>query len=308
MKVTGARRVTLVAGTVFALAILAPSSTSAATAHLPNCGVFGYGLSEAPVEFSSGCTGGSLNLSGLAWSGWGAPQATATGTVSLRHCENTCSDATYESFPATLTATNLQRCASSVGPTNVYLHLVYTVQFTPGNVLGEPAGPKNYSFDDPECRTPLYLVGIQGKARIGAFEEDWSSDAWQFETYFQPPSSSKPGRYSTCTKKWPALGMTVDFWAFGDVTDACGDGLFGRALLTSKIWRTGKGVGPGSSARKARRRSIGRCGAKYSCQGTTGYVMSVHRSECAGGSYPTVIARTKGRRVSSLIVNTTFCE
>jgi hypothetical protein len=103
--------------------------------------------------------------------------------------------------------------------------------------------------------------------------------------------------------------MKVDFWIFGSMTeDPCDGGLFGRAQLTSSIWHTSNGISPGNRAKKARKKAVARCGTGLRYCGSKGYILSTHKSECAGGRVPSVIARVRHGRVSSLIVNTSGCE
>lgn len=158
-----------------------------------------------------------------------------------------------------------------------------------------------------------YLVGLWGRAQIGQFEESWQGDdPARLDAAFGPANSSDTTNDGYgCTKRWDGLGMKVDLWTFGSMTeDPCEAGLFGRAQLTSPLFHTSTGISPGDSARKARRKSVAKCNdhKPYRYCGSKGYILSTHRSECAGGRVPSVVARVRGTHVSSLIVFTTGCE
>lgn len=50
---------------------------------------------------------GSGYVKSLAWSGWGNPQATATGTLEVDNCTPNCAQGTYTGYPATVTLAGL---------------------------------------------------------------------------------------------------------------------------------------------------------------------------------------------------------
>ena len=56
------------------------------------------------IEVSGDGTGAVTNL---VWSDWGAPHATATGTIRLNNCEPTCAQGKFTSYPATVTLAGL---------------------------------------------------------------------------------------------------------------------------------------------------------------------------------------------------------
>jgi hypothetical protein len=51
---------------------------------------------------------GSGYVKDLAWSNWGAPQATATGVMELNNCQPNCAQGTYTGYPATVTLAGLK--------------------------------------------------------------------------------------------------------------------------------------------------------------------------------------------------------
>ncbi|MBJ7458378.1 MAG: hypothetical protein JHD02_04240 [Thermoleophilaceae bacterium] len=163
----------------------------------------------------------------------------------------------------------------------------------------------------PAASADDYLVGLWGAAQFAGFVESWQGDdPANLDANF---GSSDSTQYTNdgygCQKRWNELGMKVDLNTYGTDVDACEQGLFGRAQLTSSIWHTSNGIRPGSSAKKARKKSVARCSNKplHYC-GAKGYILSTHRSDCAAGRVPSVIARVRGSRVTSLIVFTTSCE
>jgi hypothetical protein len=50
---------------------------------------------------------GSGYVTNLVWSDWGAPHATATGTMRLNDCTPSCAEGKYTSYPATVTLAGL---------------------------------------------------------------------------------------------------------------------------------------------------------------------------------------------------------
>jgi hypothetical protein len=56
------------------------------------------------IEVSGDGTGAVTNL---VWSDWGAPHATATGTIRLNNCEPNCAQGKFTSYPATVTLAGL---------------------------------------------------------------------------------------------------------------------------------------------------------------------------------------------------------
>lgn len=158
-----------------------------------------------------------------------------------------------------------------------------------------------------------HIVGLWGDARIGNFTETWQGDDPEhLDSAFGPSTSHTYTLQGFgCKKTWSPIGMKVEFWIFGGAVhpDACTDGLFGRAQLTSSIWHTHNGISPGVKASKAKKVAVAKCGdaPRHHC-GASGYILSVHRADCAGGNVPSVVARVHNGKVSSLIVNTTGCE
>ena len=63
-------------------------------------------MAERPRQIEA--TGdGSQVVTGLSWTGWGGPQATATGTLQVNDCQPNCASGKFTGYPATVTVTGL---------------------------------------------------------------------------------------------------------------------------------------------------------------------------------------------------------
>lgn len=293
------------------LASLAAVPAAAAPADdvlAPDCGNLGYGGSVAPTGWSSGCVGASVNLRDLTWTGWGGAEATATGSIAYNDCEPSCADGFVALYPAALRLDRIRRCASSLGFRRFYTRATEVATFPPGNAHGLPAGPADPFAFTVACPRPGYLVGLGRRhARLGPFVDDGLYDAGRIESLFGRPASVGRASGYLCRKRWPRLGMTAEFVVVGtDEADPCDAGLFNRAVLTDRRWHTPDGVRPGGPARRAARHGERRC-TRATC-GVEGFGFALHRSECALGRYPAVIAETAHGRVRRLVVHKRWCE
>lgn len=292
-----------------ALVLAFAATPKAATGEvlLPDCGRVFYGGKAAPVEWSSGCLGGSVNLDQLSWQGWGGPAATATGIVHYNDCSPSCAGGSIFDYPAELRAEQIKQCASPLGPQSYYTQFTTIVTYPPENEVGQPPGPSEpFTFSSP-CPTPGYLVKTRSKAAtFGAFVESGEYDGDSLEAYFGPPSKRKRGSYLTCVKHWRSIGLTVTLGSIEPDDDPCYSGRFIRAILKGARWHTPSGVRPGEPARKAAAESVRPCSIRL-CR-TNGYILSQHFSDCGGGRFPSVIADTGGGRVRRLLVLSHFCE
>jgi hypothetical protein len=61
-----------------------------------------------PVTLTLACGDGTIALSGLTWSNWGQPTATAKGTYSLVICVPSCATGTEVHYAATVTVSGLR--------------------------------------------------------------------------------------------------------------------------------------------------------------------------------------------------------
>lgn len=292
-----------------AVAVAGPASSSAAdrTPLLPDCGNVFYGGKISPVAWSSGCLGGSVNLDRLSWQGWGAATAVATGVIRYNTCEPSCASGGIYDYPAELRVDGIARCASPLGPRPYYTRFVVTVDFPEDNVADRPPGRLAILTYEARCPTPGYLVATRGRAaRFGAFAENGPYDGDSLERSFGPPSRRDRDRYG-CVKRWRKLGLRVQLALYGGEGNACSEGIFISAVMTGRRWHTRSGVRPGSRASRAARSRTRRCTPR-ACRGMRGFVFGLHRSGCALGRYPNVIAETKAGRVKRLLVYSHSCE
>jgi hypothetical protein len=51
---------------------------------------------------------GARYADSLSWTGWGQPQATATGTLHVNDCTPSCASGTFSTYPATVTLAGLK--------------------------------------------------------------------------------------------------------------------------------------------------------------------------------------------------------
>jgi hypothetical protein len=97
---------------------------------------------------------------------------------------------------------------------------------------------------------------------------------------------------------------------YAQTHDPCNPGYFLQAHLVGSSWHTTRGLRIGSPSSLARRQSV--CGrGKLHCQTSgypRGYILGVHRIDCARGLFPNVIAVIRHSRVVSLWVYSHGCE
>jgi hypothetical protein len=141
---------------------------------------------------------------------------------------------------------------------------------------------------------------------FGPFSEYPSSDVPALRRAFGAPDGADRRRGGECILRWRSRGITVSASTYGQPIRPCRRGYFIRARLTNRRWHTSKGVHPGSTRAAARRAALRKC-TPSKCR-EHGYVLGVHRSDCAQGLFPGVIAEVRGKRVASLIVYTHGCE
>jgi hypothetical protein len=148
-----------------------------------------------------------------------------------------------------------------------------------------------------------YSIGLDGKVR----NRDLTSRQMPaLRAVFGTPSSIREQSPSQCTVKWKTLGVRVTLAAFGTTKSVCKNGEFWEARFTRTSWHTSYRIHPGAPASRAKRHALRTC-TRATC-GFTGYVLSTHLSDCAGGPVPTVSAEVSRGRVSALRVATRGCE
>jgi hypothetical protein len=148
-----------------------------------------------------------------------------------------------------------------------------------------------------------FSIGLDGKIR----DHDLTSKRMPaLRAVFGTPSSIRERSRSQCTVKWKSLGVRVTLAAFGTTRSVCRNGEFWEARFTRASWHTRYRIHPGAPASRARQHALRNC-TRVTC-GFTGYVLSTHLSDCAGGPVPTVSSEVSRGRVSALRVATRGCE
>jgi hypothetical protein len=289
----------------FAVAVVllaAPAAHAAQPPRLPDCGSAIYGGKVEPVEWSSGCLGGSVNLGELSWSGWGSPEAVATGVNHQNTCDPDCARGEIHDYPVELRVRRIKRCASRLGAVPYYTRFTIVTTYPEGNPDGQPPGPSEPFGFGSGCPTPGYAVPLHSKvARFGAFREIGEGDGNWIESLFGKPGALQRRGRTFCAKRWPRLGLRAEFAVFGtQARSPCYLGIFRRATLTSPRWHTSNGVRPGAPAAVARRAAVGRVRG--------GFVLSTHRNDCAAAPAASVVAFVGGGRVRRLVVFSHSCE
>jgi hypothetical protein len=162
--------------------------------------------------------------------------------------------------------------------------------------------------DDARYRVP---VTAATPATIGPFVESGHAgdSGVGLRAAFGAPSSAVR-RSSQCVLRWSGIRLWVELTNYGQARNPCTHGYFQRARLLGTLWHTPRGLRVGSTAATARSQAV--CGpGKLRCRQTgyaAGYVLGVHRIDCAAGLFPNVIAAVARGRVSALWVYTHGCE
>jgi hypothetical protein len=148
-----------------------------------------------------------------------------------------------------------------------------------------------------------YSIGLDGKVR----DRDLTSRHLPaLRAIFGTPTPVHERSPSQCTVRWKRLGVRVTLAAFGTTRSVCRNGEFWEARFTRTSWHTRYRIHPGAPAGRAKRHALRNC-TRATC-GFTGYVLSTHLSDCAGGRVPTVSAEVSRGRVTALRVATRACE
>ena len=135
-----------VAFTVSVAAIVAVGAGAATSAPptIPDC----FAQVSEPGEMVLACADGNLTLKDLAWMGWGAPTATATGTARANDCDPYCAAGTFRDYPVSVSASGLQTCPSG---RRQYTRLEWSTQAKPPPGQANPAGDERFP-----CSWPLH--------------------------------------------------------------------------------------------------------------------------------------------------------
>ena len=63
-------------------------------------------MAERPRQIEASGDGSQV-VTGLSWTGWGGPRATATGTLQVNDCQPNCVSGKFTGYPAMVTVTGL---------------------------------------------------------------------------------------------------------------------------------------------------------------------------------------------------------
>jgi hypothetical protein len=144
---------------------------------------------------------------------------------------------------------------------------------------------------------------IQGDHKIGGYAVKADGSLRGAVREFGAPSSRRRRFQATaCDVRWRDLGLRIEFYNLGG-TDACsGAGRFLRATITSRRWRTAKGLRVGDSVARLRRlypRATFRRDRFYGA----GWWLVTRVSRVGTTSrYPGLQARVRSGRVSALVL------
>lgn len=156
------------------------------------------------------------------------------------------------------------------------------------------------------ARDPFLVPVSENATGFGPFREGGTrSSAAALRAAFGRPTAVLRHGDARCTLRFRAVGVVAHLTTFGQDLNPCTRGYFANARLSDRRWHTSAGIRPGSRERAARRASKRLCGD--ACE-FPGYVLGLHRSDCAGRLVPSVVAQVRDGRVVALRVLTRGCE
>jgi hypothetical protein len=156
------------------------------------------------------------------------------------------------------------------------------------------------------ARDPFLVPVSEQATGFGPFRESGTAtSAAALRAAFGKPTTTVRNSKDQCTLRWKAFGVVAHLTTFGQPIDVCTKGYFVNARLSDKRWHTSAGIRPGSTERAAQRVSKRSCGD--ACE-FPGYVLGLHRNDCAATRIPSVVAEVRSGRVSALRVLTHGCE
>lgn len=161
------------------------------------------------------------------------------------------------------------------------------------------------------------IVSTGGKAaRIGDFAENAvGEDSANLRAAFGQPSDKKKTKFG-CVLSWSSQGIKAELTTYGIDLNPCRGGFFVRATLSDPAFETPDGIGVGSSRSSAKKAAVRDCtdvkdglnDRDELCGLDRGYVLGLHRSECAAARVPSVVAVVDKKEVKALRVLTHGCE
>jgi hypothetical protein len=147
---------------------------------------------------------------------------------------------------------------------------------------------------------------IQGDRSAGGIRVGRSTPA-QVKRLFGAPSTVRTPFPQSCVQTWKSARLKVEFFTFED--KPCTKGVALIVTVTGRAaWRTAVGLRVGDTAARVRALYPR---ARLRGAGTDRGYWLVTRQICAevgGGSYPGLLARLKGGRVSALVARIAVCD
>ena len=143
---------------------------------------------------------------------------------------------------------------------------------------------------------------VAGDRTVGGLPVGSGTVAQATARFGTPSAESSEGGGVTCRVTWKRLGLAASFLDFSD--HACRDGGLVTATMTSRRWRTSKGLRVGDPV--SRLRAIYPQARRH----TDGFWLVARRSCAETGSnpYPGLLARVGAGQVRALVVTAGVCE
>ena len=129
---------------VFFVGLVFGGATASARTYVASCSNTSF-LEFKPDYWSSGCTGGSVNVQPVTWSRWSARSAKGRGVVLANDCDPSCAGGSIYRYRTTVRLYHPRTCHGN-GRHRYFSKSRLNVTFRRGNPYGYPAGQKILRF------------------------------------------------------------------------------------------------------------------------------------------------------------------